>query len=227
MIKKWKKSMKKTEQWGKKYYRVLFIVGFLIFLKMTYLFLQQFRPEGKMLMTFFDQIIPFTSFFVLFYVLYYPFIVLPLFLNVKRKSHFFRTLGAMFFITTSSFVMYILFQTSMIRPDIVITSIFDKMVQFIYLMDKPLNLFPSLHVSLTTAAFLSLRKTDKKKSGYFLPIALGIIVSTVLIKQHVVLDVLAGIVWGGVSYLLFFSDIPEKVKFFRFLSLTERKARKE
>ena len=225
-----RKKIDRIGQMGKKYNRIFFIIGFLLFLKTTYLFLQQFRPEGRMLITFLDHLIPFTPFFVLFYVIYYPFIVLPLFLNIRQKGHFFRTLGAMLFITISSFLMYLVFQTSMIRPDIVITNVFDKLVHFIYVMDKPLNLFPSLHVSLTTAAFLALRKIDQKKSWYFLSIALSIILSTVFIKQHVVADVVAGMILGGASYLLFFSDfflkkIMRKFSFFRFLIPTPRKAK--
>ena len=182
----------------------ILIVLFVLFLKGFYLIIQYAFPTGTKILTILDNFIPFISFFVIFYVLYYPFLILPLILNHNNKHHFLKTLGAMVLVCFCSFIIYSVFQTEMIRPTLIIESIFDRLVSIIYAFDKPLNLFPSLHVSLTTVAFLSLQENHKKFAKYFFLIAVGIILSTVFIKQHYVLDVFAGLILAGISYLIFF-----------------------
>lgn len=199
-----KQRKKNALGWLERNYGYFFIAGFLVFLKTVYLWIQQVKPQGIALTTFLDTIIPFTSFFVLFYVLYYPFLTLPLFLTLREKDHFVRTLGAMTFVASVSFFMYLIFQTQIIRPNIIPNSFLDSIVLWIYSLDAPVNAFPSLHVSLTTIAFLSLRKKYNTASGVILLLAIGIIVSTLFIKQHYVADVVGGLVLAGLAYSMFF-----------------------
>lgn len=184
------------------YYSVFAIVVFLLFLKGGYSLFQILNPKGRSLLTVVDQLIPFTTFFVLFYVLYYPFIVLPLFIHLKKKTIFRKILAAMMFVTVCSFTTYALYQTEVERPFVQPEGLLYQLVHFIYIFDKPLNVFPSLHVSLTTLAFLVLWKFKRKIAYYSAPIAGGIVLSTVFIKQHYVVDVIGGLLLAIISYFI-------------------------
>ncbi len=205
----------------------IFIVAFLLFLKGFYLLIQRIAPTGTKIITLLDLTIPFLSFFVVFYILYYPFLLMPLILYRNDKNNFFKTIGAMFLLTSCSFLIYSFFQTEIVRPTFIITNIFDQLVNYVYLLDKPLNLFPSLHVGLTTIAFLSLQKSYKKYSKYMLIIAVGIILSTVFIKQHYVLDVLAGLILAFVCHFIVYKQNKLREFLLKFRELTLFKYYKE
>ena len=71
-----------------------------------------------------------------------------------------------------------------------------------YASDKPLNAFPSLHVGMSTLATLFVYRKRKKLGLAVLPVTVLIILSTVFIKQHVLLDVAGGLVLAGLVYWL-------------------------
>ncbi|WP_307411882.1 phosphatase PAP2 family protein [Paenibacillus sp. W2I17] len=71
------------------------------------------------------------------------------------------------------------------------------MVRFVYTTDQPYNCFPSIHV---LTSYLMLRGGHVFNRTIHLIIAINsilIIISTVLVKQHVVADILGGILVGS------------------------------
>ena len=96
-----------------------------------------------------------------------------------------------------AFVQWIvLLPTTMERPEVVGTSVFDWLVKFIYHMDAPVNLFPSIHCleswCCIHAAF-EMKKVPNWYKGVTVVMSLGVFASTLLVKQHVLLDMFGGI----------------------------------
>ncbi|MEK6835793.1 MAG: phosphatase PAP2 family protein, partial [Nanoarchaeota archaeon] len=77
-------------------------------------------------------------------------------------------------------------------------------LNLIYVLDKPVNLFPSLHVSMTFLAFLIISKFKKDLRIIILIAFILSALSTLFIKQHYLLDTLAGLVLGFISYKIYF-----------------------
>ncbi len=94
----------------------------------------------------------------------------------------------------ASVIIFFAFQTQIVRAEVRAGNIFDDLVLFVYSLDNPVNALPSLHVSLSTLATLFVFLRNKKLGLYISPVTILIILSTVFIKQHAVLDVFAGLI---------------------------------
>lgn len=71
-----------------------------------------------------------------------------------------------------------------------------------YTLDPPFNCFPSLHMSIATLAALSAGRARPLWGWVALPPALGIAVAILTVKQHWILDGVAGALLGAAAYAL-------------------------
>ncbi len=90
----------------------------------------------------------------------------------------------------------------MIRPVLTGTDLFTRLIQGVYATDNPFNDFPSLHTSISTILAIHWFRFDRR-AGIVAAVWTALIVaSTVLIKQHYVADLVAGLLLAfGVSSL--------------------------
>lgn len=150
----------------------------------------------------FEESIPFIPFFVIFYIMTYFVVIMPYFV-VKDIKDYRRTVLAYLFLIFISSVVYIMYPVKIIRPEIIKEGIFLNMVKWMYNTDKPYNLFPSLHVSLSALSSLVCLKYNKK-IGYFLIVLLFLIsLSTLFVKQHYLVDIIFAVILAFFSYYLF------------------------
>jgi membrane-associated phospholipid phosphatase len=155
---------------------------------------QLLRPEGFLVTTWIDNLIPYISYFVIPYASYVIIALIPFFLY-WRDYKAYRTMAlSMATVLAIAVVIYLTFQTSVIRPNVDSTDIFNQWVAFVYSIDKPLNALPSLHVALPTLATLFIYLRNRKLGAYLAPLTFLIILSTMFIKQHSVFDVAAGLI---------------------------------
>lgn len=116
--------------------------------------------------------------------------------------------------TTISYAVYLIYPTSTVRPEVTGTDIFSQMVAFVYASDKPAGLFPSGHVFMSIIiAYFFWKYYPKTRTwvAIFLPL---IVLSTVFMKQHHVLDIVGGIVVAASSIYLYvrFNQYKSKSK---------------
>lgn len=93
-------------------------------------------------------------------------------------------------------VCFVIFPTTLVRPEITGTGFCDSLTSLIYKMDAADNLFPSIHCLESWILFCGIMKCNKqgKPMKIFMFVsAILVFASTVLIKQHVVLDIVGGI----------------------------------
>jgi membrane-associated phospholipid phosphatase len=148
-----------------------------------------------------DELIEFNEHFLWIYHSLHLLITIVVLRFKDKRNLFVFTIGV-FLIAAISFLIFMLFPTSIVRPSTEGTSDFYK---WFVTMDKSGNAFPSLHVSLAIFTTLSatIQKSTKKWSKYILWVwCLGIIYSTLATKQHVFLDVLGGLSLGIICYLV-------------------------
>lgn len=97
-----------------------------------------------------------------------------------------------------SLVIFLLLPTAMVRPEAPQgRDFFSWLTRIIYRVDTPDNLFPSLHCLENWICFRGALRCKKVGTAYKMGtglFALMVFASTVLIKQHLVVDILGGVV---------------------------------
>jgi membrane-associated phospholipid phosphatase len=156
---------------------------------------QILRPQGVLVVTWIDGMIPFISVFVVAYALYFPVALLPFFLYWKDYKAYRTKALSLATVLAIAIIIFLVFQTGITRADVDPTrDIFSWGVWQVYQWDNPINALPSLHVAIPTIATLFVYLRNRKLGLCLVPVTIAIILSTVFIKQHAVLDVLGGLI---------------------------------
>ena len=74
--------------------------------------------------------------------------------------------AADFLIKSVSFLFFLCLPTVMHRPEVTGTGFWNDTIRFLYWMDKPYNLFPSIHCSVSWLCWISVRKNTQVPKWY-------------------------------------------------------------
>lgn len=154
------------------------------------------------LVTDLDRLTLFVPSFIIPYVLWYPFIASVLIgLAFKDRTAYYRTLLALCGGLILSYIVYALFQTAVHRPDnLAQTGVINRLVWLVYSHDQPFNCFPSIHVLTSYLMLRGARVFGRTICWAVTAMSIVIIASTLLVKQHVLADVVGGILAGELLY---------------------------
>jgi hypothetical protein len=97
---------------------------------------------------------------------------------------------------------FLLLPTSMERPEVTGNDIFSWMVRFIYFSDVPNNLFPSIHCMESHLCWRGLAKCSRVPKWVKIAavvLSLTIYASTLFVRQHLLVDIPAGILVGEIG----------------------------
>ena len=174
-----------------------------------------------------DDIIPFCEFFIVFYYIWFLYIIAAIAYCVFTDSEtFYRS----FMFIATGMTLFLLISTIFpnghhLRPaSFPRDNVFTALTAFIYKSDTPTNIFPSIHVYNAIGAHLAIIFNKKLKNNRTIKavslfICIGIILSTVFLKQHSMYDVLGAIVLAiGMYPLCFRSEYMD-----RLIARNERK----
>lgn len=103
------------------------------------------------------------------------------------------------------FVTYILLPTIMIRPELAASDIFTTAMGMMYSLDAPDALFPSMHCYVSWMCVIGLRKKpqiSQRRRIISVIAALLVFIATLTTKQHVIVDVIAGVILAELVYLV-------------------------
>lgn len=172
-----------------------------------------------------DNMIPFCKYFIIPYVLWFLFIAVTIayfaLFNKRRQEYYSLIINLGIGMTVFIVVSWIYPNGHFLRPFINGDGFFDRAVRHLYSVDTPTNVFPSIHVFNSLACCIALLKNDRCKqhkwlsAGIVLLTAL-IIISTVLLKQHSMVDV-AG------AFVLFF--VTCAILYPRYIHTSEKERR--
>jgi membrane-associated phospholipid phosphatase len=169
-----------------------------------------------------DDAVPVVTFFIVFYILSYPWwIISPFVIAHTGKERFYDWILALAICFMVSALIYIFIPTTNIRPEIVNGNIFDRLTNFIYLNDAPINLFPSFHCLISWFCYLGVRKQKNIARWYrtgSLVFAILICLSTQFVKQHYLVDLIGGVVLAETVFY-----IVKKYHFGRILGRMDQK----
>ena len=102
-------------------------------------------------------------------------------------------------------IFFILLPTTNIRPEVTGNSFPELLIQFVYWIDAPTNLFPSIHCLVSWLCFAGIRGkgyVPKWYQAFSALFAIAVFASTLFTKQHFIVDVAAGIVIAEVCYYI-------------------------
>jgi hypothetical protein len=172
---------------------LIIVIGAIVLQTTVYYTGRQFGSRAYLLGNTIDLKIPYISGFVYFYISWYILIFLvPYMISRYDQESFFKhmtTLALSLFITLIAFIA---FPTTMERYVITTNTLNDQIVKAIYAKGSVLCCAPSLHILLTSLFMFPIFKNTAipnlfKICTYI--VSIGIILSTVLIKQHVFIDI--------------------------------------
>ena len=156
-----------------------------------------------------DDVIPFCEVFIIPYLLWFAYVVaviVLLFFTDKKnyiKCCIFMAVGMTLFLIIST----VFPNGHHLRPQVMPRdNIFTHMIAELYRTDTSTNIFPSIHVYNSIAAHLGIAKCEalrKYRALRFgsLILSISIILSTVLIKQHSVLDLFGAVLLAFIVYM--------------------------
>lgn len=155
-----------------------------------------------------DLKIPFIKEFVIPYLFWYIYMAFGfIYLGIVSKKDYYRLFLFMFFGMAICYTVYWIFPNGQgLRPVITENDIFSNIMKGIYAADTPTNVAPSIHVLNSIAIHVGLIGYEpfRKNKGLMLTsFALMVIISasTVLVKQHSILDGIWAIALSIVLYI--------------------------
>lgn len=104
-----------------------------------------------------------------------------------------------------SFLIFIIIPTTNVRPEIAGTDFWSFCMKFLFWIDAPDNLFPSIHCLASWLCWIGIRKRKDIPAAYryfSLIFALAVCISTLTTRQHVIVDVFAGVFLAEFSYFI-------------------------
>ena len=163
-----------------------------------YWFLKFFQSNPIYIDCYLDDKIPFWGWTVYIYNMFYPFSIVSFFLIYKEDSKtYYKGLISCIIGCLICYIIYLFLPTIMYRPVIPEYDPFTNLVIKItfFFDDPPLNCFPSLHcIFCFQVLFSSIKaKYPVKKKVITAIISILIILSTMLLKQHYIYDVISAL----------------------------------
>lgn len=195
-----------------KRYRHLFYLLYWFVYGFFFFFLEWLNRANYIDVTFaLDRKIPFCEFFIIFYVLWYFYMTYVIIYVFLFDIDSFKKFSRFAIITYSAAVIcYFVFPSvQTLRPqEFARDNMFVDSVKFLYSIDTPTNVFPSIHVVGSLSALITIWNAKGHKKplvrAVFLVLAILIILSTLFLKQHAIVDVLSGIVLCVIAYFIVF-----------------------
>lgn len=159
-----------------------------------------------------DDYIPFNEWFIIPYYMWflYIFITVAYFFFTSRES-FYRVTSYLFIGMTICLIIYTIWPNGQnLRPDLDTLgrdNIFIHILRKLYSTDTSTNVCPSIHVFNSIGANIAIWKSNELRKHKWIPVSSTILtilicLSTMFLKQHSAMDVIAGIALSFIMYLL-------------------------
>lgn len=161
-----------------------------------------------------DDWIPFCEYFIVPYFLWFPyqFIVIAymIFKNPDKREYYRLTCNLCMGMSIFLFVSWVYPNGQLLRPVVFPRdNIFTTLTAFLYATDTPTNILPSIHVFNSLATFMAINNCQALREKKALRIFCGvltasIVLSTLFLKQHSIIDATLGATMACAGYLLFY-----------------------
>lgn len=203
--------MKKLKLLYEKYHHVLpVIVYFTVYMTWFNYIEQNKAAKYTIIHMNIDDRIPFCEYFIIPYFIWFGYVVAVVaYLMFTDKDDYYRS----FTFLTTGMTAFLIISTlwpniQYLRPAVMPRdNVFTHMVSYLYSIDTPTNLWPSIHVYNSIGAYFGVAHNRKLGSNRYIKggcfvLSVTIILSTVLLKQHSMFDVMTALIMATVVYVL-------------------------
>ncbi len=165
----------------------------------------------------YDDLIPFVPIFIYPYMIWYPFEAYSLFLLYKDNLQvYIRSIVSIGLSFLTSTLIFALYPTILERPTVDPSGGLTSLI--VYLTFKydnpPVNCLPSNHCILCFIiifAAISAKGMSGVKRGLLISVNIIIVASTLLVKQHVIIDLIGSLLVAGFYYYLISGWLTKKL----------------
>lgn len=146
-----------------------------------------------------DQKIPFVIEFILVYSIWYPLVIFTMFLLYKYSiDKYNKTKRIVIASLIIAYICFFVYPTTVVRPEVnSFNDLFSLIAYISFKADNPVNCFPSCHCLLSFIMIYALYKENNIHKYLRITLIIlffMIIVSTLLVKQHVIADVIGAFI---------------------------------
>ncbi len=145
-----------------------------------------------------DYHIPFIPIFIIPYVLaFVQWIVGYIVIARQGKDYCDKVMGGEMISKLIVGIIFLAFPTMMLRGKVTGSDVFSQAVALLYKVDAPTNLFPSIHCLesyIIMKAALEMKDVDNRYRLTMVIMSVLVFMSTVFIKQHVILDFFGAVI---------------------------------
>ena len=175
---------------------------YMVFYMPTFFWVESLEPAGgfHIIHTAVDDLIPVVEVFIIPYALWLPYLVIGMIAIAIRSRKLSRKTSYMLMAGMTLFIVISLVYPNALELRAAIPdrqNIFMDLIKYLHSIDTPTDVLPSLHVydAIVVAAGLHLTFRDKKVMLVLSDILTVLIVlSTMFIKQHSIIDVISAII---------------------------------
>lgn len=201
--------MQKLRDVWKENKRLRLMVGYGIFYLICFFLLENREVPIYVVSCKWDQYIPFCEYFVIpyfYWFVYMAFAMVYFVLLTKDKEESKKfLLNFVAGMTIFLLVSFLYPNGHTLRPELVRDNLCTKIVGLLHSMDTPTNILPSMHVYVTVACSIALlrQKELHRYRGFRTTVWLSgilIVLSTVFLKQHSVVDVILALLLNLLCY---------------------------
>ena len=188
---------------------------------LAFMLMEQSNVKIHIIHSLADDRIPFCEYFIIPYVMWYFFLigtVIYFAVSCPSKKEYYQYLGTLGAgMTLFLLISFVYPNGQHLRPDLTNAGdgVFLNVVRFLYKIDTPTNIFPSMHVFNATASCIALCQNERCRKNRIFTVAqivlgISIVLSTMFLKQHSVADVMTALILNILCYQLFYKVIPAR-----------------
>lgn len=164
-----------------------------------------------------DAMIPFLpEWVVIYFWSYLSWVVGVILIVAESKEHGYRFAAAYVLALLISCAAFLIWPATMTRPEVTGEGFFRDWMRFLYRVDTPTNLCPSLHVWISYLCFrgtIGCRTIPRWYKIYRFVFLVLVCFSILFVKQHVLIDIPAALATGEISMQLSSAFRMERVLF--------------
>ena len=196
--------MRALKKFYDNYKHGLWIIVYMIFYLLGFFILENAEHRHyHVIHSWLDDQIPFCEYFIIPYLLWFVYMVagvLWFIVRCKEKREYYQLVSVLAMGMTIFLIVSCIYPNRQdLRPAVFANhNIFNQLVQWLYATDTPTNVLPSIHVFNSLVMFYAINGSEQLKERKGIRIfsgilSISIVLSTMFLKQHSVVDVSLGI----------------------------------
>lgn len=200
--------------------RAVEVIGYCALYVLGFSLVEHRQVRPYIIHTRWDDLIPFCEYFIVPYLLWFFFVMgcilwFGAFQGSEREYHS-LTRNLAFGCTLFLLLSAVFPNGQDLRPVLTGDNVFQQLVMRLYRSDTSTNVFPSIHVFNSVACCTAVLRNHRLRSSRLISsgtvvLTVSIILSTVFLKQHTVVDVFGAFVLNAFTDRLFYQKVGSEM----------------